>query len=87
VSSSTSIHQYSTFQVSKLGEDRMPDTNECTSLKQPWKAHWPPKKAYEGQLIAFGYRKGERITIDGNGGGGTGNVGVKLGDPNPIKEK
>jgi hypothetical protein len=66
----------------------MPGTNDSsTPLKQPWKDHWPPKKAHEGELIAFGFRKGERIIVDGNGGSGKGHAGVPLGNPAPIREK
>lgn len=61
----------------------MPVESESTTLEQPWKTHWPPQKAHEGQLIAFGFRKGERITIDGNGAGATGKASVPLGDPAP----
>jgi hypothetical protein len=74
-------------QLSKLGEDRMSDKTDSAPLTQPWKSHWPPKKAHEGQLIAFGFRKGERITIDGNGAGATGRASVPLGDPAPTGKK
>jgi len=76
-------------QPSQLGgeDSRMTDKPDSAPLQQPWKAHWPPQKAHEGQLIAFGFRKGERITIDGNSAGATGRASVPLGDPAPTGKK
>lgn len=48
-----------------LDVDELVDTDRAANRAQPWRAHWPPKKASTGGA-PYGFKKGEKIVIYGN---------------------
>ena len=54
-------------------------------MENPLAAEKGPRGSADRSWIPF--RKGERITIDGNGAGATGRASVPLGDPAPTGKK